>query len=197
MLALLYSKFLANKNSIINAMGFQFVWFICVQGNDLNAAVATAALLIIYLIMFRTELKILMGLAIFSLIGYLGDGIIAMLFHLDYLGSLNYNDHLNFLAPVWLLGLWVGFATTLNHSMQWLFKTPLLTILIALFLVPLSYFAGINLSGSTFSTSINSLSSGSIPNELFFVAEGIWWAVLLISYKKLSTPSHTIAVKHV
>jgi hypothetical protein len=197
MLALAYSKFLANKNSIINAMGFQLVWFICVQGNDLNAAIATVALLIVYLMMFRTELKILIGLIVFSLIGYLGDGIIAMIFHLDYLGSLNYNDHLDFLAPVWLLGLWLGFATTLNHSMQWLFKTPFLTVFIALFLVPVSYFAGINLSGSAFSSSIDTLSSGSMPNELFFVAEGIWWAVVLIGYKKLSTPSQTIAVKHV
>jgi hypothetical protein len=117
MLALAYSKFVANKNSIINAMGFQLVWFICVQGNDLNAAIAVIALLVIYWMMFRPEFKILMGLTVFSLVGYLGDGIIAMIFHLDYLGSLNYNDHLNFLAPVWLSGLWLGFATTLNHSM--------------------------------------------------------------------------------
>jgi hypothetical protein len=197
MLALLYSKFLANKNSIINAVGFQLVWFVCVQGNDLNAVVAVVSLLVVYLIMFRTDLKILFGLIAFSLVGYIGDGIIAMLFHLDYLGSLDYNDHFIFLAPVWLLGLWIGFATTLNHSMQWLFKTPFLTVFIALFLVPVSYFAGIKLSGSTFSTSIDALSSGSVPNELFFVAEGIWWAVLLIGYKKLSNSGQIIAVKHV
>jgi hypothetical protein len=197
MLALLYAKFLDHKNSIINAIGFQLVWFICVQGNDLNAAVAVIALLVVYLMMFRTEFKVLMGLTVFSLIGYLGDGIIAMLFQLDYLGSLDYNDNLNFLAPLWLLGLWLGFATTMNHSMQWLFKTPYLTIFIALFLVPISYFAGITLSGSTFSTSIAPLSAGSMPNELFFVTEGIWWAVLLTGYKKLSAPNPTIAVKHV
>jgi hypothetical protein len=197
MLALLYSKFLANKNNIINAVGFQLVWFVCVQGNDLNAAVAVVSLLVVYLMMFGTDFKILFGLIVFSLVGYIGDGIIAMLFHLDYLGSLDYNDHLNFLAPVWLLGLWIGFATTLNHSMQWLFKTPFLTVFIALFLVPVSYFAGIKLSGSTFFTSTGTLSSGSISNELFFVAEGIWWAVLLIGYKKLSTSSQIIEVKHV
>jgi hypothetical protein len=197
MLALLYSKFFANKNSIINALGFQLVWFVCVQGNDLNAAVAVVLLLVVYLMMFRIDFKILMGLIVFSLVGYMGDGVIAMLFHLDYLGSLDYNDHLNFLAPVWLLGLWIGFATTLNHSMQWLFKTPFLTIFIALFIVPVSYFAGIKLSGSTFNISIDALRSGSMPSELFFVAEGIWWAVLLIGYKKLSTLSQTIAVKHV
>jgi hypothetical protein len=197
MLTLAYSKFLTNKNSIINAIGFQLVWFICVQGNDLNAVVAVIALLVIYLMMFRTDLKILMGLTVFSLVGYLGDGIIAMIFHLDYLGSFNYNDHLNFLAPVWLLGLWIGFATTLNHSMQWLFKTPFLTVFIALFLVPVSYFAGIKLSGSTFFTSTDIFSSGSRVNEFFFVAEGIWWAALLIGYKKLSTPRQNIAVKHV
>jgi hypothetical protein len=197
MLALLYSKFLANKNTIINAMGFQIVWFVCVQGNDLNAAVAVVALLVVHLMMFRTDLKILMGLFVFSLVGYIGDGIIAMLFDLDYQGSLDYNDNLKFLAPIWLLGLWLGFATTLNHSMQWLFKTPFLTVFIALFLVPVSYFAGISLSGSTFFTSTETLSSVSIPNELFFVAEGIWWAVLLIGYKKLSNTCQTIAVKHV
>jgi hypothetical protein len=197
MLALLYSKFLANKNNIINAVGFQLVWFVCVQGNDLNAAVAVVSMLVVHLMTFRTDFKILIGLIVFSLVGYLGDGIIATLFNLNYLGSLDYNDDLNFLAPIWLLGLWIGFATTLNHSMQWLFKTPLLTVFIALFLVPVSYFAGIKLSGSTFFISIGALNTGSVPNELFFVAEGVWWAVLLIGYKKLSTSGQIIAVKHV
>jgi hypothetical protein len=183
------SKLFANKKIIVNAIGFQLAWFICVQGNDFFAALAAIASIILYQMMFNTPLKTWKILIAFALLGYLGDGIISIIFNLDYSGSLNGGNHSNVLSPVWLLSLWLAFATTLNHSMQWLFKTPYLTVFVALFFVPISYFAGITMSGSNFSTSSESLNIGSLANGSFFIVEGLWWAILLISYKRI-TESH-------
>lgn len=194
---------IANKKLIVNAIGFQLAWFICVQGHNLYAAFAAIALLSLYQLMFNTQSKTWKALIAFSLIGYLGDGIIAMMLNLNYLGSFNintnandsfnesFNKNINILAPLWLLSLWLAFATTLNHSMQWLFKTPYLTVFIALFFVPISYFAGIKLSGSTFV-----LSSSSIPYWTFFIAEGVWWAILLMGYQKFTTSQKTTGMTH-
>jgi hypothetical protein len=190
MLTQISSKLLANKKIIVNAIGFQLAWFICVQGNDLFAVLAATVLIILYLMMFNTRLKTWKVLIAFALLGYLGDGIISIIFSLDYSGSLNDGNHLNVLAPLWLLSLWLAFATTLNHSMQWLFKTPYLTVFVALFFVPISYFAGITMSGSTFSASTGSFNIGSLANGSFFIAEGVWWAILLVSYKRI-TESHS------
>jgi hypothetical protein len=177
MLARINAKLQLNKESlmntklIINAVSFQIVWFICVQGNNLNAVLATIILLSLHQFIYKMNFKIWPVLIAFSLLGYLGDSLIARLLLIEY------SDNLNPLAPLWLLSLWLSFATTLNHSMKWLFKTPYLTICIALFIVPLSYLAGINLSDSTLSGSY----------QLFYISEGIWWAALLMGYQKLAT----------
>ena len=60
--------------------------------------------------------------------------------------------------------------------MQWLFKTPILTIFIALGFVPLSYLVGIEISGSSLQSTYG----------LFYIIEGLWWAILLIGYQKMS-----------
>ena len=186
-----------NKQIIANAVGFQLVWFICVQGNNLYAIVAVCALLVFYYFSFREKLDTWKALFMFSLVGYLGDGVIAFAFQLNYAevtslmpssipaeavylstGSTETTAS-TLLAPLWLLSLWVAFATTLNHSMKWVLQTPLLTTTIGLFLVPLSYIAGIKLSSSQFMVSSNDLNS-----VMFFLVEGLWWALLLSAYKK-------------
>lgn len=184
MLAQINAKFqlnkllLLNKKLIVNAIAFQIVWFICVQGNNLNAALAAIVLLSLHQLMFKLELKTWPVLIGFSLLGFLGDSALAKIFQLDY------SDHLDPLAPLWLLFLWLSFATTANHSMKWLFSSPYLTVFVAIFIVPISYLVGIKLSASTL--------LGSYP--LFYISEGIWWAVLLIGYGKLTVFNE---VKHV
>jgi hypothetical protein len=186
MITQISSKLIANKKIIVNAIGFQLAWFICVQGNDLFAVLVVTALIILYQMMFNTRLKTWKVLIVFVLLGYLGDGVISIIFNLAYSSSLNDGNDLNVLAPLWLLSLWLAFATTLNHSMRWLFKTPYLTVFVALFFVPISYFAGITMSGSTFSTSTGSFNIGSLTNGTFFLVEGVWWAILLVSYKRIA-----------
>lgn len=183
MLSAIRSSLIKNKTLLVNAIAFQVVWFICVQGHNLLALLAAIVLLFIYKLTVNPSLKTWQALLTFSLIGYLGDGIIAMLFNVNYSAT---SDPL--LSPIWLLALWLAFSTTLNHSMSWLFTSYYLTISIALLMVPLSYLAGITLSGSSLTHA-----TGSILYWLFFISEGLWWAILLLSYQKFNSSKK---VKH-
>ena len=42
-------------------------------------------------------------------------------------------------APLWIVALWVNFALSLNHSLAWLLRRPLLAILFGAIGGPLSY----------------------------------------------------------
>lgn len=162
-----------NTKLLINAFAFQIVWFICVQGNNLYAALATLGLILLNQQIFKTNAKVWLVLLLFSIVGYLGDTAITLFI------DLKYSNSLQSFAPIWLLSLWLAFSTTLNHSMNWLFNSPFIALAAGLLLVPLSYIAGITLSDSTMND----------PYWMFILAEGTWWALLLISYQIFTRPN--------
>lgn len=184
-----------NPKLLINALSFQIVWFICVQGNSLYAAFAILSLLVLHAIVFRvgmsTHIKSCLFLLAFCLVGFLGDSMIAYSLELTYTSDWNAQvfsvfstlptsptfpiPEFSFLGPVWLLCLWIAFSITMNHSMAWLFKSPFMAFFAGLLFVPFSYIAGIKLSGSTLVA----------PYWQFFVLEGCWWALLLVGYQIL------------
>ncbi len=158
-----------DKKILCNALGFQLTWLVCVQGNGLYALLVALLFIMLNQRLFNlTNVSTAVGLLLFSVIGYLGDSLLAYLF------DLNYYQQLGVFAPIWLLALWLAFAMTLNYSMKWIFSSLYLTVAIGLLLVPLSYIAGITLSGSYFNDA-NHLS--------FLVAEGMWWAAMLLAYR--------------
>jgi hypothetical protein len=46
------------------------------------------------------------------------------------------------IAPYWMLALWVAFATTLNHSLRWLMRRPIVAAMAGAVFGPLAYLAG-------------------------------------------------------
>lgn len=50
------------------------------------------------------------------------------------------------IPPVWLLLIWVLFATTFSYSLRWLRKKLYLSAIFAAIAAPLSYYAGVNLN---------------------------------------------------
>lgn len=46
------------------------------------------------------------------------------------------------IAPYWMLSLWVAFATTLNHSLLWLMRRPIVAALAGAVFGPVAYLAG-------------------------------------------------------
>lgn len=160
-----------NHKLLINALSFQIVWFICVQGNSLHAALATLSLLVLHALIFKPNAKASLFLLAFAVIGFTGDNLITHAVSLSY-ASQHQAHEVPLVTPIWLLCLWIAFSTTMNHSMRWLFKRPYSALLIG-FLAPISYIAGIKISGSTLLS----------PYWQFFVLEGCWWALLLVSYQ--------------
>ena len=45
-------------------------------------------------------------------------------------------------APLWLIVLWMLFATTLRHSLAWVAKRKLASVVMGALFAPLAYFAG-------------------------------------------------------
>lgn len=163
------------KVNILNAVLFQSCWFIAVLLKTEYALFAIAAVLAVYFYSIRNHQASLSHMAIFlllfSLVGFLGDSLIA------FNTGLVYNRNLGMLGPVWLLVLWMAFATTLMFSMKWIFMNAWLTVFVGVFIAPLSYVAGIYLSNSYFVQEQS--------YSLFIVLEGIWWGFILFGYRKV------------
>lgn len=157
----------------MNAVMFQCCWFAAILGSTYSALITLILALAIYfyslhLIGARIPYMALMVTGL-SVVGYMGDTLIARQ------TGLVYSNSLGLFAPIWLLVLWIAFAATLELSMKWIFIKFWLTAVVGLFLVPVSYFAGIHLSNSYF------LEQHS--RYAFFIFEGIWWAAVLLSYR--------------
>lgn len=95
-----------------------------------------------------------------------------------WLGLLHFATPLpwDWLAPLWILVLWAGFALTLNHSLAALRQRPLLAVAFGALGGPLAYwFAGHTWKAATFT-------EGPWP----YLAIGLAWAVLTPALLSLS-----------
>jgi Protein of unknown function (DUF2878). len=154
-----------------NALGFQLLWLLCVQGNNILAVAATAIALIghwRWVANFSDEWRLVVT---FALCGLLSESIIANLGLIQFHGVIGLQSIglPLYLAPPWLVCLWAMMATTLRHSLIFLDCRPLLAVVLALVFVPLSYFAGAKISGSILVD----------PMYLPLLVEGLIWAVAL------------------
>jgi hypothetical protein len=71
-------------------------------------------------------------------------------------------------VPIWILTLWLAFATTLNQSLSWLKKHLWLSALLGMLGGPLAWLGGMHLGGLTLSDPVMSL-----------VIIGCGWAVIM------------------
>jgi len=111
-----------NKPLLINFIGFQLLWLLCVQGSNLVALLALTLFLFVHAKwVLKLKSEWLHGL-IFLIIG-----------------------------ACFETALWVGFSTTLHHSMSWLAQRPLLQVTLVSVSIPLTYYAGARFSGSILS----------------------------------------------
>lgn len=73
----------------------------------------------------------------------------SLVYNLGLIGYPHYTaDRL--LAPLWMAGLWVNFATILNHSLAWLKGQPFIAGLLGGIGGPLAFLAGVKLGAATF-----------------------------------------------
>lgn len=120
--------------AIRNMLWYQSIWFLAVLGG--SATVSIIGMLLIWHVARSTnrvaELIIIVGC---GGCGYLADSVISAL------GIYRFPAGSALPAPLWLLGLWLGFAGSLQHSLAYLTDRPLLLVIFGAVGAPFSYLA--------------------------------------------------------
>ncbi|MBK1644012.1 hypothetical protein CKO25_04945 [Thiocapsa imhoffii] len=135
---------------ILNLVAFQIGWLACVLGGAHQQpwlGVVVVALVVAYhlkqCVAPGRELRLLL---IMGVMGAVWDGMLVRFGFLDYPSGL----FVAWLAPVWIIAMWVGFATTLNVSLAWLKGRWGLAVVLGGLAGPLAYYAGYRLGGVYF-----------------------------------------------
>lgn len=127
----------------VNFIGFQFYWWSCILLQN-HAVVICLTLLIIHLYFHQTPQQEAKSLLMLGVMGFTVDCILALF---DW---FQFNHSPSYLPPVWLLFLWLGFATNVT-TLSSLFKSNWLIITVAGgLLAPLSYLAAAKLGAVIF-----------------------------------------------
>jgi hypothetical protein len=152
---------------IINFINFQLGWFACALGAAWGAPwVGVAVVLIIVawhlsrMVAPRRELTLIVAAAV---IGALWESLLVALGWIQYPNGMLIEGT----APVWMIALWMLFATTLNVSLGWLKRSLPLAILFGAIGGPLAYLGGAKLGALVF-----------VHETTALVALAIGWGVL-------------------
>ena len=124
---------------LANILLFQFGWFACVLGGNETALITTIVILTIHVRWIGEWKKEREVLVISLLLGSAIDSFLGNLNILVFSGECR-------LLPVWLACLWLLFATTLRHSLDWTRQHRFAGALIGMTGGPVSYFAGSKLT---------------------------------------------------
>lgn len=133
---------------LLNAALFQVAWFAAILGAAGGKAwlgpLVLVPVLTINLVMAsdrRGELKLW---AVAGIVGFLFDtALVAAGVFTPRLYLFPYP-----FSPPWMIGLWIGFAATLNQSLGWLHGRPLLAALLGAVGGPLTYYGGARLGAT-------------------------------------------------
>ena len=151
---------------ITNFIFFQLAWFACVLGAANNLpwlGVSTTAIILAWHFFHSKHPKYELLLILAALlIGALFDQLMLSM------NWVNYQAHgwSQNLVPVWILALWLAFASTLNLSLAWMQGRYLIAVLFGGSGGPLAYFGAEKLGAVT----LTSTSS--------FIALGVGWAII-------------------
>jgi hypothetical protein len=153
---------------LINFVGFQIGWFSSVIGAAKQMPwLGPVVLLVVLAIHLHRAHRPNAELALVVACGMIGvcfDSVLVAAGWVTYPSGLVSN----YLAPYWIVTMWMLFGTTLNLSMGWLKGRPLLAALFGAFGGPASYIAGQKLGGIVFLEYYTAL-----------IALGIGWALAM------------------
>jgi len=151
---------------LLNFALFQVSWFACVVGaaNSQPWLGVIVTIMVLAWHLYQTnqahrELKVLLST---MLIGALLDQSLLSLHLIDY---QHHGWHTS-IVPVWILALWLAFATTLNTSLAWMHKRYWISFIFGMLGGPLAYMAAEKLGAVT------------ITSQLAYVALAVGWAMI-------------------
>ena len=151
---------------LLNFILFQVSWFACVMGAANSqpwlGVIVTTMVLAWHLYQTNQahrELKVLVST---MLIGALLDQTLLSLNLIDY----QHHGWSISIVPVWILALWLAFATTLNMSLAWMHKRYWISFIFGMIGGPLAYLAAEKLGAVV------------VAGQLAYVALAVGWAIL-------------------
>ena len=150
------------KKILLNLALFQIGWLVCVIGGNLYAVAFTLVALLLHnwlVLSSRTEWKLIAAVVV---VGCLWDMTMANT------GVISYADANLLGIPIWLICLWLLFATTFMHGLLWMQRYLWLAVIFAGLLGPASYWFGSQLADASFGLPL--------ATSLAIMAAG--WAVL-------------------
>ena len=158
---------------IFNIIGFQACWWACVLGVKYSlpylGPILMSIFLIIHFLYYTLNHNEYIFIAISTLLGTLVDSLFLNTNLIQYNGLT-----FNFIAPLWIIAMWAGFAATVNHSLIWLKDKYFLSFILGATSGPLSYAAGLKFEAIDFtltylSVGILSVSWGVIVPSIFYI----------------------------
>ena len=157
----------ASLMMVLNFVAFQAGWFACVlgaaRGWPLVGPLVALAILAPMAWTAASPRGFVLLLAVGAAVGFCWDSTLSALGLMQFTGG-----RLAPLAPLWIVALWMLFASTCNRSLRWLQASLPLAVLLAVVAAPLSYLAGARLGALQLPRPAAGL-----------VAQAIGWAVIL------------------
>jgi hypothetical protein len=132
--------------TIFNVIGTQIGWFACAigaaKGMPWIGLVAVAIYLALYLYWSENRAGELRLMFLVGVIGMVIDSLNKTFGLLHYAGD---SLAIAWLAPLWIVALWLEFATMLNTSLVWLQGRYFIAAVMGAICGPLSYLGGVRL----------------------------------------------------
>jgi hypothetical protein len=160
---------------LVNFVLFQLCWFACVLGAANGYPWWAFALVVVavgWQCLYAPQPK--QALLLVLLVTVAGGVLDQVMVNHDL---VRYEAHgwSDKVVPVWILALWISFASTLNVSMRWLQAYPVVAVLFGAIGGPLAYFAA------------QKLGAVLLPQvPLSFVALGLAWGGMMLFLIKLA-----------
>jgi hypothetical protein len=153
---------------IKNLTFFKLGWIACVvfaaAGRPELAALSVAAVAAIHLLGVSAPLKETLLLVAAAVVGLGWESLMVWSGLVQYPGY----PESTFVAPYWIVAMWVLFATTINHGLSWVKRSGWVAALAGLFGGPVAFYGGMKLDAVVFSDPVTAL-----------VVIGLGWAILL------------------
>ena len=129
-------------NPFINVGINQAIWFLCVLGGNVGVLFALP-LLVLNILLSQNRRADLQMIGLLLPVGVLIDSI------LQAIGFFSFTWP-GFPIPLWLAVIWAALASLPHHSLGWMKKRILLSVLFGALGGPLAYWAGVRLGAATF-----------------------------------------------
>jgi hypothetical protein len=136
------------KKILINLILFQLGWFFCVLGGDLYALVYLPIALLLHQCLVLTDRGEWWLILAVAIVGSCWDVLMVQV------GVMHYGSDLLFGIPLWLLCLWLLFATTFRYSLFWLRQNLWLTALLAALVGPANYWLGTKITEASIASPV-------------------------------------------